>query len=53
MMISIVATVNFEQSAYNVHEPDGSVQPVIVFSNPVSYNITVQVVGECIKISNT
>ena len=47
-MISVVATVNFEQSTYNVHEPDGSVQPVIVFSNPVSYNITVQVLGKYI-----
>ena len=48
MMIFVVATVNFEQSTYSVHEYDGSVQPVIVFSNPVSYNITIQVLGECI-----
>ena len=47
MMITAVATVDFEQSTYNVHEPDGSVQPVIVFSNPLSTAITVQVLGEC------
>ena len=47
ILISIVTTVNFEQSTYNVHEPDGSVQPAIVFSNRLSYNITVQVSGEC------
>ena len=46
MMISVVTTVNFEQSTYSVHEPDGSVKPVIIFSNPLSYNITVQVSGE-------
>ena len=48
MMITVVATVNFEQSTYSVHEPDGAVQPVIVFSNPLSIAITVQVLGEYI-----
>ena len=46
MIIFVVATVNFEQSTYNVHEPDGSVQPVIVFSNPLSTDVTVEVLGE-------
>ena len=45
-MICVVTTVEFEQSTYSVHEFDGSVQPVIVFSNPLSYNITLQVIGE-------
>ena len=43
---SVVATVDFEQSSYSVNEFDGSVQPVIVSSNPLSYDITVQVLGE-------
>ena len=38
--------MNFEQPTYNVHEPDGSVQPVIVFSNSLSTDTTVQVIGE-------
>ena len=45
-MISVVTTVEFEQSSYSVHEYDGSVQPAMVFSNPLSYNVTVQVLGE-------
>ena len=46
MMICVVTTVEFEQSTYSVHEPAESLQPVIVFSNPVLYNITIQVLGE-------
>ena len=38
--------MDFEQSTYSVHEPDGSVQPVIVISNPLSSDVTVQVSGE-------
>ena len=35
--------MNFEQRTYSVNEHDGSVQPVLVFSNPSSYDIYVQV----------
>ena len=38
--------MDFEQSTYNANELDGSVQPVIVFSNPLSFDVTVQVLGE-------
>ena len=40
---SIVCTVNFEQSTYNVNEDDGPAQPVLLLSNPSSTDITVQV----------
>ena len=33
----------FEQPTYSVDEDAGPVQPVLVFSNPSSMNITVQV----------
>ena len=42
---SVVATLDFEQSTYTANEFDGSVQPVIVSSNPLSYDITVQVLA--------
>ena len=45
-MISVVTTVDFEQSTYSVHEYNGSVQPVIVFSNPLSFSIALQVSGK-------
>ena len=43
---SVVATVDFEQSTYKANELDGSVQPVIVISNPLSSDVTIQVSGE-------
>ena len=45
MIFSLVAIVNFEQSTYSVYEPDGSVWPILVFSNPLSSDITVQVLS--------
>ena len=36
-------TVRFNQSTYSVNENDGSVQPILVLSNPSSTNISVQV----------
>ena len=39
--------MDFEQSTYNANEPDGSVQPVIIFSSPLSSDVIVQVSGEC------
>ena len=50
IMLSVVATVDFEQSTYSVHELYGSVQPVIVFSNPLSSDVTIQVSGEYISV---
>ena len=48
MILSTVSTVSFEQRAYSVDEYVGSMQPVLIFSKPSSYNITVQVLaGEC------
>ena len=38
--------MDFEQSTYSANEFDGSVQPVIVLSNPISFDITVDVSGE-------
>ena len=40
---SIDATVSFNRSAYSIVEDDGPVQPVLVLSNPSSFDITVQV----------
>jgi len=40
---SIVGTVSFEQSTYNVKEDGGLAEPVLVLSNPSSINVTVQV----------
>ena len=37
------ATVRFEQQAHDVREADGTVEPVLVLSNPSSSVITVQV----------
>ena len=38
--------VSFSQSTYSVNEDDGSVQPVLVLSNPSSTNITVLVIDD-------
>ena len=38
-------TVSFSLSAYTIDEDAGSVQPVLVLSNPSSTNITVQVLS--------
>lgn len=40
-----VANIRFEQSTYNVDENDGPVQAVLVLSNPLSSNVTVEVMG--------
>ena len=45
MILFAVSIVNFEQPAYIVNEHVGSIQPVLVFSKPSSYNITVQVLA--------
>ena len=39
----LATTVNFSHSAYSVNEDSGSVQPVLVLSNPSSTDITVEV----------
>ena len=42
-MFTIVPTVNFNQSTYNVDEDDGLAQPVLVLSNLSSTDITISV----------
>ena len=39
----LAPTVNFNQLVYNVDEDDGPAQPVLVFSNPSSTDITISV----------
>ena len=39
----IVTTIKFEQSTYSVNEIEGAVQPVLILSNPLSTDITVEV----------
>ena len=42
-MYSVDATISFEQSTYSIVEDGGPVQPVLVLSNPSSFDITVEV----------
>ena len=42
----VVATISFSQSMYSVNENEGSVQLVLVLSNPSSTDFTVQVTDE-------
>ena len=53
MIISTVSIVNFEQPVYSVNEHVGSIQPVLVFSEPSLYNmIIVQVLaGKCLLVN--
>ena len=39
-----IAAVSFNESVYSVNEYDGVVQPVLVLSNPLSFDITVEVI---------
>ena len=34
--------LRFNQTVYRVNEDDGPVQPILVLSNPSSYDITIQ-----------
>lgn len=43
-MIYIDTTIIFEQEEYRVNENDGMAQFVLVLSNPVSTNVSVQVI---------
>ena len=43
--MTLAIDVFFNQSSYNVSEDSKLVQPVLVFSNPSSYNVTVKVVA--------
>ena len=40
---SVAPTVSFEQASYTVDEGDGSVEPLLVLSNPSSTDVIVQV----------
>ena len=47
-MLSLATTVNFNQAVYSVDENAGSVRPILVLSNPSSFDIIVRVLtGEC------
>ena len=39
----IATDVNFEQSTYSVHEASGTVQLVLVLSNPLSTDLIIEV----------
>ena len=39
----IATTVSFEHQTYNVNENDGKAQFILVFSNPLSTAVTVEV----------
>ena len=39
----IVGTVSFTQLAYTVYENNGTLQPELILSNPLSVNISVEV----------
>ena len=41
--ILLAITVSFSQVAYNVNESDGQIRPTVLFSNPSSSDITLQV----------
>ena len=43
-IVTVVATVTFNQSVYYIDEDIGVVQPVLILSKPSSTNITVQVI---------
>ena len=40
----IAANISFNESTYSVNEDNGSIQPILVLSNPSSTDITVQVI---------
>ena len=42
-VISLATTVNFNQAVYSIDENAGSVQPILVLSNPTSFDIIVRV----------
>ena len=39
----LAITVNFSQVAYSINESNGQLQPMLLFSNPASTDITLQV----------
>ena len=43
-VIVVIAAVAFNESVYSVNEYDGVVQPVLVLSDPLSSDITVEVI---------
>ena len=57
---TVASTVNFNQLTYSVAEHIGPLTPMVVLSNPLSINFTVQIkdrsktaIGECIVSINT
>ena len=42
-MCTVATTVNFSQLVYNVNENSGPVQLMLVLSNPLSFDIAVEV----------
>ena len=46
--ILLGVTVTFSQSTYSIYEDSGVVQPVLIFSNPSSIYLTIQVNADAI-----
>ena len=44
LLVDIV--LRFNQTVYRVNEDDGVVHPVLVLSNPSSYDVTIQVIDD-------
>ena len=38
-----MARLTFDQSTYSIGENDGSIQPVLVFSSPLSTNVSLRI----------
>ena len=38
-------TINFEEPAYSIDEYDKAIHPVLVFSNPLSRDVTVKIIS--------
>jgi len=45
LFVDIEPIVSFSQSRYSVEEDNGPVQPVLILSEPLSTDVTLQVLG--------
>ena len=44
-IVPMTINISFNESVYCINEPDGPVQPILVLSNSLSSDITVQVLN--------
>ena len=49
----VAVTIFFDQSVYTIDEAVGPLQPVLVLSNPSSFNIAIQVVDTSTTATGT